>query len=167
MNDIRLIWEAYTNILKESIEGRLAEHNAKEIFGSEDEPNVRGYIYQDGNFLNLGSHQDHREINFAYYPDEETGLKQIDIPEDHDLGSSRCMIHFMTEAGAVRWGRYNGNLLTMSYVQRPTGRQRRAITKIIDRYNISTISIDVYSSRYETLKSVEGDVWDDDVQRLI
>jgi hypothetical protein len=155
------------SILKENLEGRLAESNAREIFGSDDEPGVRGYIYQDGTFLNLGSHQDHREINFAYYPDEETGLKEINVPEDHSLGSSRLMIHFMTEAGAVRWARVNKNYLVMSYIQKPTSAQKRAITKIIDTYNISEVSVDVYSPRYETLKSAEGDVWDDDVQRLI
>lgn len=167
MNDDQSIWESYINILKENKEGRLAESNAREIFGSDTEPDVRGYIYQDGTFLNLGSHQDHREINFAYYPDEETGLSEVPIPENDSLGSSRCMIHFMSEAGAVRWGRYNKNYLAMSYIQKPTSAQRRAITKIIDLYNISYISIDVLSSKYETLKSVEGDVWDDDVQRLI
>jgi len=167
MNDIKLIYEAYINILKENKEGRLAEYNAKEIFGSDDEPNIRGYIYQDGTFLNLGSYQDHREINSAYYPDEETGLTEVNIPEDRELGSSRCMIHFMNEAGAVRWARVNGSYLVMSYIRKPTGAQKRAITKIIDRYNISDISIDVYSPRYETLKSVEGEVWDSDVQRLI
>ena len=166
MNDIILIWEAYANILKENKEGRLAEYNAKEIFGSDDEPNIRGYIYQDGTFLNLGQ-LDHREINQAYYPDEETGLNEVDIPEDHSLGSSRCMIHFMNEASAVRWGSYNGAHLGVSYIRKPTTAQKRAITKIIDRYNISSVSIDVLSPRYETLKSVEGDVWDDDVQRLI
>jgi len=29
------------------------------------------------------------------------------------------------------------------------------------------MAIDVYSPRYEILKSAKGDVWDDDVQRLI
>jgi len=166
MNDEELIWESYINILKESVEGRLAEDNAREIFGSDSEPGVRGYIHQDGSFLNLGSHQDHREINFAYFPEEETGLKEIEIPEN-DLGSSKYMIHFMSEAGAVRWGRYEGGHLIMSYIRRPTGAQKRAITKIIDRYNISSVSVDVYSPKYETLKSAEGDVWDDEVQSLI
>lgn len=167
MNDEELIWESYLSILSESIEGRLAENNAKEIFGSDQDPVYRGYIYQDGTFLNLGSGQDHREINIAYFPDEETGLKEINIPEDRDLGNSRCMIHFMSEAGAVRWARYGSGHLAISYIRKPTGAQKRAITKIIDRYNISNVSVDVYSPRYETIKSAEGDVWDDDVQRLI
>ena len=166
MNDAEMIWESYINIINESVEGRLAENNAKEIFGSGTEPGVRGYIYQDGTFLNLGSHQDHREINYAYFPEEETGLKEIDIPEN-DLGSSKYMIHFMSEAGAIRWGRYNNRHVIMSYIQKPTGAQKRAITKLIDTYNISTMSIDVYSSKYVTLKSAEGDVWDDDIQALI
>lgn len=155
-------------ILTENKDGRLAETNAKEIFGSDEEPFFRGYIYQDGTFLNLGEGQDHREINFAYFPDKDEypNLKEIDIPENN-LGSSKYMIHFMTESGAVRWGRYNGRHLGLSYIQKLTSAQKRAITKIIDRYNISTVSVDVYSPRYETLKSVEGEVWDDDVQRLI
>ena len=126
MDDIRLIWEAYTNILKESIEGRLAEHNAKELFGSDDAPGVRGYIYQDGEYLNLRDGADHREINYAYYPDEETGLKEVNIPSNDILGSSNCMIHFMNEAGAVRWAR-TGNLLVMSYIKKPTQAQRRSV----------------------------------------
>lgn len=166
MDDIRLIWEAYTNILKESIEGRVAEHNAKELFGSDDAPGVRGYIYQDGEYLNLRDGADHREINYAYYPDEETGLKEVNIPSNNNLGSSNCMIHFMSEAGAVRWAR-TGNLLVMSYIRKPTHAQRRAVTKIIDRYNINDVSIDVYSPTYETLKSFEGSVWDDEVSRFI
>jgi hypothetical protein len=168
-NDCLILENLYSSIvLKESKEGIMAEINAKEIFGSDDEPNVRGYIYQDGTFLNLGEGQDHRVINFAYFPDEDEypNLKEIDIPEKN-LGSSKCMIHFMSEAGAIRWGKYNGRHLIISYVQRPTSAQKRAITKIIDNYNISTVSVDVYSPSYETLKSVEGDVWDDDVQRLI
>lgn len=167
--DSLILENLYSSIvLKESKEGRLAEINAKEIFGSDDEPNVRGYIYQDGTFLNLDSGQDHREINFAYFPDEDEypNLKEVDIPEN-DLSSSRCMIHFMSEAGAIRWARYNGGHLILSYIQKPTSAQKRAITKIIDNYDISTVSVDVYSPKYETLKSVEGEVWDEDVQRLI
>lgn len=156
------------DLVKESIEGRLAENNAREIFGSDDEPNIRGYIYQDGSFLNLGSGQDHREINFAYFPDsdEYPSLQEIEI-EENNLGSSKYMIHFMSEAGAIRWARINTDLLVLSYVRKPTYAQKRAITKIIDNYNISTVSVDVYSPKYQTLKSVEGDVWDDDVQKLI
>jgi hypothetical protein len=167
--DSLILENLYFNILlnesKESIE---AELNAKTIFGSDDEPFVRGYIYSDGSFLNLRDGQDHREINSAYYPDEEEypDLKEVKIKKK-DLGSSEHMIHFMSEAGAIRWGRYSGNHLIMSYVKKPTHAQKRAITKIIDIYNIETVSVDVYSPSYQTIKSVEGDVWDDDVQKLI
>jgi|688.fasta_scaffold265840_3 hypothetical protein len=155
-------------LINENSNGTTAEFNAKTIFGSDDEPYYRGYIYQDGSFLNLGSGQDHREINFAYFPDEDEypNLKEVEIKKNN-LGSSEYMIHFMSEVGAIRWSRYNGNYMAISYIKKPTYAQKRAITKIIDRYNIKNVSVDVYSPSYETIKSAEGDVWDDDVQRLI
>jgi hypothetical protein len=165
MNDGELIWEKYL-LLYESIEGKLAEDNARSLFGSSEEPANRGYIFQNGEFLNLQDWQDHREINFAYYPDEETGLNEIPIESDHSLGSSHLMIHFMANAGAVRWARINKELY-ISYIQKLTGSQKRSITKLIDKYNISNISVDVYNDRYQTIKSAEGDAWDDDVQKLI
>lgn len=164
MNDEKLIWERYL-LLNENAEGRMAEENAREIFGADTEPANRGYIYQNGEFLNLREGQDHREINAAYYPPEETGLTEIEVPRN-DLGSSRLMIHFMANAGAVRWAKV-GKDLVLSYIQKLTGAQKRAITKIIDRYNISNVSVDIYDSNYQTIKSAEGDVWDSNVQRLI
>lgn len=161
--------KSFSKFITESKINIDIERNAREIFGSDDAPAKRGYIYSNGEFLNLLDGTDHREINMAFAPDpdEFPTLKYIDLPEEHMTNSaSRNMIAFMDYCGAVRWSVSNG-YLTMSYIHKLNPAQKRSITHLIQMYNISEASVEVYDNKYMTIKSAEGGIWDRKIQKLL
>lgn len=149
--------------------GAAALSNAVAIFGEDDAPGTRGFIYPNGRFLNLQAGDDHREINSAYAPDEDTGLPDVDLPEGYleFAVASRNLMAFMAFSGAIRWGTTGGDHLIMSWVKNPTSSQLRAIRLIIEECGIKDVAIDVVSPDYEVTKSVRGSIDDREVQRLI
>lgn len=82
---------------------------------------------------------------------------------------SYYMVAFMYYAQAVRWSTHGGYTkhLSLSYIKSLNQYQKRAITKIIDERNVTTVSVDVIDQFYNVVKSAQGDVWDEDVQRMI
>lgn len=137
-------------------------HNAEIMFGEDSQPATRGYIYTDGNFLNLSPGVDHRAINAAFLPDGEHGLEDVNLPDELDenrLSSSYYMIAFMYYTGAIRYDVSN-QYLRFSYIKKPTQRQKIAIDEIIKNYNVEEVAINQFDKNYHTIKNIEGYVWD-------
>jgi hypothetical protein len=132
--------------------------NAIDVFGSSDHPYSRGYIYEDGSFLDVGAGQDHRIINAAFCFDEDDEHEDIELPDSFPMSrdtGSYYMIAFMKYGEAIRY-HVSNDWLMVSYIAKPSRKQIFAIDELIKEYKITEVKITKLNDEYRALKEIEG-----------